>query len=314
MGLRHGVGATATTCAGMADFPTPGQWRASGETFDHEGHKIFFRLDGEGPPLVLLHGFPTSSWDWHRVWPALTAHFRVLASDFLGFGFSEKPRDHSYSLLAQTDLIEALTEHVGFRRFHLLSHDYGVSVAQELLARDFERRNADLPTVLRSVCFLNGGLFPESHRPRPIQRLLLSPAGPVLAHLFNRRSFERSFSPIFGRDTQPSEIELDAYWELIEHLGGRSISHKLLRYMPERKRQRARWFSALQQAHCRLRLINGSADPVSGSHLAARYRELIPEADIVSLENIGHYPQIEAPQAVVDAFFAFLRVEPGTPS
>ncbi len=298
----------------MADFPTPEQWRASGETFEHDGSRIFFRLDGEGPPLVLLHGFPTSSWDWHRVWPALTDHFRVLAADFLGFGLSEKPRDHSYSLLAQTDLIGTLSEYVGFRRFHLLAHDYGVSVAQELLARDFDRRNTDMPTVLRSVCFLNGGLFPEVHRPRPIQRLLLSPVGPVLTRLLNRRSFGRSFAPLFGRDTQPSEIELDAYWQLIEHFGGRYISHKLLRYIPERRNQRSRWVGSLQRAHCRLRLINGNADPVSGAHLAARYRELVPEPDIVHLANIGHYPHMEAPQAVVDAFLAFLSLEPDPPS
>ncbi|MDH3895341.1 MAG: alpha/beta hydrolase, partial [Chromatiales bacterium] len=216
--------------------------------------------------------------------------------------------DCSYSLLAQTDLIVALTEHIGFRRFDLLAHDYGVSVAQELLARDFDRRNADLPALLKSVCFLNGGLFPESHRPRPIQRLLLSPLGPLLARLFSRDAFKRSFSPVFGPDTAPSEEELNAYWSLIENRGGNYISHKLLRYMPERKRQRARWTGALQRAHCPLRLINGSADPVSGKHLASRYRELIPDPDVVALEDTGHYPQMEAPQAVVKALFEFLDV------
>jgi pimeloyl-ACP methyl ester carboxylesterase len=295
------------------EFITPEQWRVSGETFNHDGREIFFRLDGDGPPLVLLHGFPTSSWDWHKIWPALTSRFRVLAADFLGFGFSDKPRDCSYSLLAQTDLIVAVTEHIGFRRFDLLAHDYGVSVAQELLARDFERRNADLPALLKSVCFLNGGLFPESHRARPIQRLLLSPLGPLLARAFSRDAFKRSFSPVFGPDTAPTEEEFDAYWSLIERRGGNHISHKLLRYMPERKRQRARWTRALQRAHCPLRLINGSADPVSGKHLASRYRELIPGPDVVALADTGHYPQMEAPQAVVKAFFEFLDV-PGDPT
>ena len=51
--------------------------------------------------------------------------------------------------------------------------------------------------------------------------------------------------------------------------------------------------------------MNGAVDPVSGAHMAARYRELIPHPDIVSLEGIGHYPMVEAPQAVLEALLAF---------
>lgn len=289
----------------MPDGPTPDEWRATGETFDYNGQPVFFRLEGHGPPLVLLHGFPTSSWDWHRVWPGLISRFRVLAADFIGFGFSAKPRNYRYSILDQADLIEALTRDIGFRRYHLFAHDYGVSVAQELLARDIERAASDQPVALRSVCFLNGGLFPESHRARPIQKLMLTPVGPVLARLYTRNAFGRSFRAIFGPETQPDEAELDGYWSLIEQGGGRLVIHKLLRYMTERKRNRARWAGALVNSHCPLRLINGGADPVSGAHMAERYREIVADADVVSLDKIGHYPQMEAPRAVLDAFLAF---------
>src|SRR5262252_6217267 len=101
---------------------------------------VFVRTGGAGDWCTLLHGFPTSSFDWHRVWDALAASRRVLAFDFLGFGDSDKPADHAYSLIEQTDLVEALWRAHGVRRTALVAHDYGVSVAQELLARLAEGR------------------------------------------------------------------------------------------------------------------------------------------------------------------------------
>jgi pimeloyl-ACP methyl ester carboxylesterase len=71
----------------------------------------------------------------------------------------------------------------------------------------------------------------------------------------------------------------------------------------------ARWrvlaFDAGGAADGPLTLIDGAADPISGAHMAARYRELVPRADVTLLEGIGHYPQVEAPGAVVEAYSAF---------
>ena len=79
--------------------------------------------------------------------------------------------------------------------------------------------------------------------------------------------------------------------------------HKLIGYMEERRRQRERWVGALQQTSVPLRLIDGALDPVSGRHMAERYRELVPDPDVVILAEIGHYPQVEAPEAVLEAYF-----------
>jgi len=81
--------------------------------------------------------------------------------------------------------------------------------------------------------------------------------------------------------------------------------HKLIRYMRERRERRARWVGALQAGVVPLKLIDGAADPISGAHMAARYRELVPAADVTLLEGVGHYPQVEAPQQVLAAFEAF---------
>jgi len=288
---------------------TPESWRQAGRVHVHRGQELFFieqsRGTGPGAALVLIHGFPTSSWDWHKIWDALGARFpRVIAADMMGFGFSSKPADYEYSILDQADLFENLLAHLGVGRIHILAHDYGDTVAQELLARHLERNSASGPQI-ESCVLLNGGLFPETHRARTIQKLLLTPLGPLLSRLMNRRSFERSFTAVFGANTQPSAEELAQFWELIRRDGGQRIMHKLIRYMPERIAHRERWVGALQKTRVPLRLINGPDDPVSGAHMVARYRELVPNPDVVSLPGIGHYPQTEDPAGVLKAFFEF---------
>lgn len=278
------------------------QWRAAGRQFSYRGHAVFYRdSGGDKPALLLIHGFPTASWDFYRVWDVLAQHYRLLAPDLIGFGFSDKPRDYVYSLVDQAALCASLCAQQGLTSVQVLAHDYGVSVAQELIAQHEEGS----ALRLRSVAFLNGGLFPESHRPRLIQKLLLSPLGPVLSRLMNEQSFRRSFSAIFGPDTQPDEVELKSFWQLISHQGGNRIMHKLIRYMRDRRIHRARWVAAMQKTRLPMRLINGPVDPVSGAHLVTRYRELIANADTVSLPGIGHYPQVEAPEQVLQAFFEF---------
>ena len=282
------------------------RWYERGRHFQYRGQQIFYQTGGaagEGPVLLLIHGFPTASWDWHHQWPRLCERFaRVIAPDMIGFGYSAKPRDYAYSMLDQADLHEALLRELGVARYHILAHDYGDTVAQELLARHNEGRAAQ---ELLSVCFLNGGLFPETHHPRLIQKLLASPLGPLVSRMMNERSFRKSFCAIFGKDTQPSFDEYSEFWGLINYNEGSRIFHKLIGYMAERRLRRDRWVGALLNARVPLRVIDGLVDPVSGAHMVARYRELVSNADVVELAGIGHYPQVEAPEAVLKAFLEF---------
>lgn len=118
----------------------------------------------------------------------------------------------------------------------------------------------------------------------------------------NERSFRKSFSAIFAPDTKPTNDELHEMWQLVEHDGGPAVFPKLIGYMEERRRFRERWVGALEEARVPIRVIDGAADPVSGAHMVARYKELVPNVDAVLLPNIGHYPQLEAPRAVLEAF------------
>ncbi len=284
------------------------QWRADGEYFDFRGHRIFYRRAGSGRPLLLVHGFPTASWDWIHIWQELSAQYHLIAPDMLGFGWSAKPRNHRYTMIEQADMHEALLDHLGVGDFAILCHDYGVSVVQEILAR-YEARltMGDIPRLLYGICFLNGGLFPEMHRARLVQKLLNSWLGPIISRLMGRGGFGRGFSAVFGPDTQPTPGELDRFWELVSSDNGQLNSHLLIRYMNERRENRTRWVEPLQKTRVPLRLVNGSLDPVSGRHLSDYYREIIPDPDIVDLPDVGHYPQVEDPDAVLQAALAFFH-------
>jgi pimeloyl-ACP methyl ester carboxylesterase len=282
------------------------QWRRDGRVYLHHGHSIFFAQDGHGPWLLAIHGFPSASWDWHPVWTDLTARFRVVAPDMIGFGWSDKPRAYDYSIVDQATLHEGLLRQLGVERVHILAHDYGDSVAQELLARHEERaRYGGAGLAIESVCFLNGGLIPEAHRPRRIQKLLASRLGALVGLLTSKGAFGRGMTAVFGPETPPSAELIDELWTLLRHANGHRVLHRLIGYMAERRRHRARWVGVLAQTKVPLRLVDGALDPVSGAHLAARYRELVPGADVVDLPHVGHYPQVEDPAAVLRALLAF---------
>lgn len=284
------------------------KWKAGGDFHTHRGHRIFWRGERrtDGPALLLVHGFPTASWDWEPLWPELSQHYRLLTLDMIGFGFSDKPFEYDYSILDQADLCESLLRAQGVAEYHVLAHDYGDTVAQELLAR---QGDGGKRPHLRSVCFLNGGLFPETHHPLLMQRLLLSPLGGLIARAITKPRFARTMTHIFGSATPPTAEQVEGFWQLLTFNDGKRIIPKLIGYMVERRQHRERWVGALQNTYRLLKLINGAVDPISGAHMADRYKELVPEADVTTLAGIGHYPQLEAPREVLRAYLKFRNAQ-----
>jgi len=223
----------------------------------------------------------------------------------LGFGLSEKPNHRNYTIHQQADIVEALIKDKQLKKFHVLAHDYGDTVAQELLARQVEGCGEG---AWLSCCFLNGGLFPETHRALLTQKLLLSPLGKFLNRLTGFSKFSRNFSSVFGPQSKPTEQELSHFWWLINFNNGKHIFHNLITYMRDRLEHRERWVNALQKSTVPLGLINGSVDPVSGAHMVARYKELECRLDyLAELPLIGHYPQVEAPAEVTKHYQEYLE-------
>lgn len=184
-------------------------WKNSGRFFHYQGHKIFYTysfLSGDvkhqkdKPTLLCIHGFPMSSWDWSSLWPELTSKYHVLALDQLGFGFSDKPSHHQYSIVEQTDITEALLNQLNIKDYHLLAHDFGTLIAQELLDRDQERsklaQSISAPKINKLIA-MSGSIFPELSNPRLIQKLLISRIGFLITKLFNQKKFNQSMTRVF---------------------------------------------------------------------------------------------------------------------
>lgn len=282
------------------------EWKAAGKSFNYKGHDIFYREGGSGELLLLVHGFPTASWDWERIWTALTDRYHVIALDMIGFGFSAKPRAYHYSIIDQADLHEVFLEKNNFASAHILAHDYGDTVVQEMVARWQMRKTNQVQGLdIQSIAYLNGGIFPRQHRPRLIQKVLASPIGRYLHPFLGRHSLARTFKDIFGKNTQPTEKELDEFWALVDYNKGKVIIPLLIQYMHERPKNEVRWVTALKQEDVPQCFINGAADPISGAHVANYYKQHIPQANVSLLEDIGHYPQVEDAAGVLAAYFAF---------
>ncbi|XP_067946052.1 mesoderm-specific transcript homolog protein-like isoform X2 [Watersipora subatra] len=247
------------------------------------------------------------SFDWIKMWPALTKNFnRVIAVDFLGYGMSDKPIGHHYSLIEQANLVTDLLKMLQVDSFHILSHDYGDSVAQELLAR---HNNGETAYEIRSACLLNGGMFKETNFPRPIQNLLTaSPlAGDILSLLSNRYIFGRGLSDVFGPNSQPSEEDLYDFWCGACHKEGYKSMAALLGYIGERSLHNTRWRKALQDSIAPIHVIYGPADPVNPSGFIDFYkREIVNGSIDVLVEGVGHYPQWEDSETVTKLYLQFV--------
>ena len=264
------------------------------------------------PVVLFLHGFPSASYDWHYQWQTLRHSHICIGMDFLGFGISDKPYPHQYTLQQQTDAVCVLLEHmkaIGIEACHVVAHDYGVSVAQELVTRSQSPTsvndqqpalNVALPVELQSVTFLNGGLFSALHKPLFTQKLLKSSLGPIAVKLMSQRALHQSFISIFGPNTPPSPTLINDLWQLLILHDGRRVIPSVLQYIDERAVFAQRWQDALVNSKIPLAFINGIYDPISGQHMLDEFIRLLPNAKTFALA-VGHYPQIEAPEAVTKA-------------
>ncbi len=278
------------------------QWAAQGTLERVSTLEVFVRDTGggDGEGVLVLHGFPSSSSDWAKVVPTLSAKRRVLLFDFPGYGLSEKPEAYGYSLFEQADVAVQLARAHGLTRVHLVAHDMGTSVATELLAR---RERGLLPFELRSLSLLNGSVYIELASLTLSQRLLRTPLGPLFARLSTYRTFRAQLLRILVKPID--EGELEAMWAQLQAREGAKRLPQLIRYVEERTRYAERWHGALRRLNVPTLVLWGSRDPVAVLAIAERLAREIPSAQLVSLE-LGHYPMLEDPVAVTTALETFL--------
>lgn len=281
---------------------TVNDWKSKGEFITVNDRKLFvidtssfFSSEDKIPTetMVILHGYPTSSYDYYKVLPELSKHYRVIIHDHLGFGFSEKPLDYSYSLLDQADLALQLWQQLGVKKVHLLAHDYGTSVATEIIARN---NNNELTIEIENLTLCNGSMHIELSQLRTIQKLLKNKwLGKYVAKLTTFAIFSKNLRNVYFDKTKVSNNELKDMWMQLEYNEGRKVIHKLSQYINERYTYWNRWIGALKETNLQTNIVWAKNDPVAVPAIARLIATEISNNKLFWIENTGHFPMLENP-------------------
>jgi pimeloyl-ACP methyl ester carboxylesterase len=281
---------------------TANDWKSKGEFITVNDRKLFvidtssfFSSENQVPSktMVVLHGYPTSSYDYYKVLPELSKHYRVIIHDHLGFGFSDKPLDYSYSLLDQADLALQLWQQLGVKKVHLLAHDYGTSVATEIIARN---NNHELTIEIEKLTLCNGSMHIELSQLRTIQKLLKNKwLGKYVAKLTTYAIFSKNLRNVYFDKTKVSNNELKDMWMQLEYNDGRKVIHKLSQYINERYTYWDRWIGALKETNLQTNIVWAKNDPVAVPAIARLIATEISNNKLFWIENTGHFPMLENP-------------------
>lgn len=264
-----------------------------------DSHRVFVHTGGEGEHITLLHGFPTSSWDWAPLVDGLEG-VEHLAVDHLGFGDADKPAGYGYTLVDQLEVLVDLWDRMGVEQTALIAHDYSVSLAQEALARLDE--GAWEGPSLDSMTLLNGGLFYSAIDRKLIQDVLRWPiVGTLVGAAIPYPVFARELADTFAEAHRPSHEQLKQHWEAVTRRGGRWRIADVADYLDDRRAHEDRWTQALVAPPVPVRYVWGPEDPISGRSIQAALRDRVPDPDVVEFDGVGHYPQLEAPERVLEA-------------
>ena len=278
------------------------KWYEQAGTFDWNGNGVRYRDYGDGSPMLLIHGFPTAGCDWSGIGATLSSRFRLIVPDLLDYGWSRNNSRKTWHIHDQADMIEALLRQSGIAECNVVAHDVGDTVAQELLARHNE---GSLGFSFNGLVLMNGGIFPQHHRARTVQKLLLSPIGPIVAALARKDRFMKSLAALFGPDTKPDEGASDLLWKIAVGVNGKQSLARRIRYMQDRLDNEKRWVGALKNTSVRMMMINGLTDPVSGEHVCEVIEAELPQMQVARLDNIGHFPPLEAVDQCTKSILAF---------
>jgi len=288
-------------------FSEPTQrWLAAGRHIEVDGARIFVYERGRGPTVLLLHGFPTSCYDWRGVIDGLSADFHCAAFDFPGYGLSEKPEAYSYSLFQQTDAAEGVAKALGIGEAHVISHDVGVSVHTEMLAREQEGR---LGFRVVSSTFLNGSMLQDMATITPFQRMLSAnetlPQGISVCENVGA-SYVDGLKGVMKRPAVISEDDATVMNDLLRYQEGNRRLPSLSIYMRERYIHRGRWLGAIERTRSPVQFVWADGDPVANVEMGRALSRQFPRADYAELPGLGHFLLMEDPPAVADRFRRFV--------
>ncbi len=264
-------------------------------TFHGADGRMSYLDEGEGPPVLLVHGTPSWSFEWREVIRLLAPHHRVIAPDHLGFGLSDKPHGAGFTPADHARRLLALVDHLDLRELTLVVHDFGGPIALPI-ALDRRERVSRL-VVLNSWMWPNAG-DPEVAR---VDRVVRGPLGRFLYFTLNLSP--RVLLPSSLGDRRLLTKELHRHY--LAPFAARSDREPLLalalalgggdaHYVPLWERRAE--LRALPMA-----IVWGEKDPAFKAAHLARWIAAFPEAEVTPLPQVGHFPAEEAPLEVARA-------------
>jgi pimeloyl-ACP methyl ester carboxylesterase len=275
------------------------QWRAQGGMVRLCGEELFVADLGprEAPAVVMLHGFPGSSWDMRRLCALTSGRVRTVVFDFPGYGLSTKHAAGDYSLARMADITEALLSHLGVTECALYGHDIGSTLIAELLMRQLEGRLSFTPT---RVFVTDGTIFMDKARLAPALLALLSLPDEPLTEALRVEQFLPQIRRLFSREhpLRPDD-EIALLW-LLRFRHGDRLLPRLVRYVDERRVQQDRWTQGLTSFPGPMTVLWGEQDPSALVAMARHLGTIRPATEVITWPDVAHFPHYEVPERVAD--------------
>lgn len=250
-----------------------------------------------GEAVVFLHGNPGSGEEFTDLMGVVGRFARAVAPDMPGFGRADKPPDFRYDDAGYADHLDGLLRELGIERVHLVLHDLGGPWGLEWATRN--------PDSVGSVTLLNTGVF-IGYRWHILARIWRTP---VLGEVFLATATRPLFRLLANRGQKrklPREF-LDHMYDVNFTRPTRRAVLKVYRNSPHPDREGVRQAEALRPHDIPALVVWGRRDPYLGAELATAQRQAFPGARIVMLNDSGHWPYIDNPEAVAEAVIPFLR-------
>lgn len=285
------------------------EWKAKGAVAEGEHGEIFYvdfpAVEDAGlDPILIIHGYPSCSYDWHACLPALTARRRVVLMDLPGFGLSAKP-DTRYSIRMYADAVEAVACEAALTSVALVTHDMGDTVGGELLARDLE---GELGFGVSERVLTNGSIYIDMAQLTMGQQFLLAADDAMLEEGWggDGAAFQNSLAAICSPDHPPAPADLAALWEFMAYREGQRLLARTIRYIEDRRAEESRFTGAIEQHPSPLGVVWGALDPVAVYPMTDKLLAARPDARRITLEDVGHFPMLEDAAATAAAIVSLL--------